>query len=113
MVIIWKHQRGFMKDIFNKYPHSKPAITTIATLFKRMQEKGYIADNTIGNSREYYPLVNKENFFSSHVNGLIKNYYDNSLFQFASFFTTATNLIILELKDLKTIVDKEIKRKQK
>ncbi|WP_366483669.1 BlaI/MecI/CopY family transcriptional regulator [Cyclobacterium sp.] len=113
MEIIWKQQRVFMKDIIDKYPHPKPATTTIATLLKRIQEKGFVAYNTLGNSREYYPLVNKENYFSSHVNGLIKNYFDNSPMQFASFFTTATNLTTSELEDLTMIVDKEIKQKQK
>jgi hypothetical protein len=32
--------------------------------------------------------------------------------QFASFFTTSTNLTTSELEDLKKIVDQEIKKKQ-
>jgi hypothetical protein len=32
--------------------------------------------------------------------------------QFASFFTTSTNLTTLELEDLKKIVDQEIKEKK-
>lgn len=44
---------------------------------------------------------------------MIKNYFDNSPLQFASFFTTATNLTTSELEDLKKIVDQEIKRKEK
>lgn len=113
MEIIGKQQKVFMKDIIDKYALPKPATTTIATLLKRIHEVGYIAIYNFRNSSEYYPLVNKENYFSRHVNGLIKNYVDNSPVQFASFFTIATNLSTSELEDLKTIVDKEIKRKQK
>jgi predicted transcriptional regulator len=57
--------------------------------------------------------VKKEDYFSKQVNGMIKNYFDNSAMQFASFFTTSTNLSAAELEDLKKIIDKEIKRKKK
>ena len=113
MEIIWKRGKMFMKDIIESYPEPKPATTTIATLLKRMQDKGYVAYRVFGNSREYYPLVNKTDYFSKHVKGMIENYFDNSPMQFASFFTTATNLSAAELEDLKKLVDQEIQKKKK
>ena len=113
MELIWKYKTIFMKDIIENYPDPKPATTTIATLLKRMQDKGFVAYKTFGNSREYYPLVKKTDYFSKHVKGIIKNYFDNSPMQFASFFTTSTNLTTEELEDLKKIVTDEIKRKKK
>ena len=112
MEFIWKQQKVFMKDIIEQYPDPKPATTTIATLLKRMQEKGFVAYNTFGNSREYYPLVDKENYFSKKVQGLIEYFFNNSPAQFASFFTRETNLSTSELEDLKKIIDQEIKRKK-
>jgi BlaI family transcriptional regulator, penicillinase repressor len=113
MECIWKQEKVFMKDLIESYPYPKPATTTIATLLKRMQEKGFVSYNLLGNSRQYYPLVKKTDYFSKHVKSMIKNYFDNSAMQFASFFTTATNLTSAELEDLKKIVDQEIKRKKK
>jgi len=113
MELIWKQEKVFMKDIIDNYPEPKPASTTIATLLKRIQDKGFISYTVFGNSRQYYPLVKKEDYFSKQVNGMIKNYFDNSAMQFASFFTTSTNLSAAELEDLKKIIDKEIKKKKK
>jgi predicted transcriptional regulator len=113
MELIWKQENIFMKELIEKYPDPKPATTTIATLLKRMQDKGFVAYTLFGNSRQYYPLVKKSDYFSKHVKGIIKNYFDNSPMQFASFFTTSTNLTTLELEDLKKIVDQEIKKKRK
>lgn len=112
MEVIWKYKKLFMKDIIDSYPDPKPATTTIATLLKRMQVKGFVAYRLYGNSREYYPLVNKEVYFSKHVKGMIKNYFNNSPMQFASFFTTSTNLTTTELEDLKKIIDQEINKKK-
>jgi BlaI family transcriptional regulator, penicillinase repressor len=113
MEFIWKNEKAFMKDLIESYSEPKPATTTISTLLKRMQEKGFVAFKLFGNSREYYPLVDKTEYFSKHVKGMIKNYFDDSAMQFASFFTKSTNLTAEELEDLKRIVDQEINRKKK
>ena len=113
MEIIWQQEKVFMKDILNEYPEPKPAGTTIATLLKRMQDKGFVAYETFGNSRQYYPLVKKSAYFSKEVGGIVKNYFNNSALQFASFFTSSSNITSEELADLKKIIDVEIKRREK
>ena len=89
---LWKLEKAFMKDILEQYDDPKPATTTIATLLKRMNDKGYISYITFGKSREYFPLIKKADYFSKHLNGLIKNFFNDSASQFASFFTKETNL---------------------
>ena len=113
MELIWKYEKVFLKDLINNCPEPKPAITTIATLLKRMQDKGFVGYNLFGNSRQYYPLVKKDDYFSKQVKGIIKDYFGNSALQFASFFTTTSNMTASELENLKKIIDKEIKRKKK
>jgi len=111
MQYLWKMEKGFMKDLLEAYPNPKPATTTVATLLKRMIDKGFVAYNLYGKSREYYPLVKKKDYFSKHVNGLIKNFFNDSATQFASFFTKETDLTKEELEDLKALIDNEIKKK--
>ncbi|MBT8274146.1 MAG: BlaI/MecI/CopY family transcriptional regulator, partial [Bacteroidia bacterium] len=69
---LWKLETAFMKDLLEAYPEPKPATTTVATLLKRMTDKGFISYTTFGKSRNYYPLVKKKDYFKKHVNGLIK-----------------------------------------
>jgi len=111
MNILWKQQTAFMKDLLNAYPDPKPATTTVATLLKRMTDKGFITYKSLGRSRQYYPLVKKKDYFSKHVNGLIKKFFNDSASQFASFFTQETNLSKTELEELKKLIDTEIKKK--
>ncbi|MFT6749416.1 MAG: BlaI family penicillinase repressor [Flavobacterium sp.] len=109
---LWTLKKAFMKDLLELYPNPKPANTTIATLLKRMTDKNFVAYNELGNSRQYYPLVKKEDYFSKHVNGLIKNFFNDSASQFASFFTRETNLSQNELEELKKIIDVELQKKK-
>ncbi|MGF1558580.1 MAG: BlaI/MecI/CopY family transcriptional regulator [Flavobacteriaceae bacterium] len=111
MNILWKQKKAFMKELLDAYPEPKPATTTIATLLKRMQDKGFVGYQTSSRSREYYPLVKKKDYFSKHVNGLIKNFFNDSPGQFASFFTQETHLSKEELEDLKKLIDNELKKR--
>ena len=111
MNILWKQKKAFMKDLLDAYPEPKPATTTVATLLKRMTDKKFIDYKSYGRSREYYPLVKKKDYFSKHVNGLIKNFFNDSASQFASFFPQETNLSKAELEELKKLIDVEIEKK--
>lgn len=109
---LWSIEKGFMKELLECYPEPKPASTTIATLLKRMVDKKFVDYTLIANNRKYFPLVKKEAYFSKHVNGLIKNFFNDSASQFASFFTTQTDLSETELQELQKIIDVQLKKKQ-
>lgn len=112
MNYLWEMERGFMKDLLEAYPEPKPATTTVATLLKRLSDKGAITFKTYGNSREYYPLIKKTDYFSKKVNAIIKNFFNDSPSQFASFFTKETNMSDEELESLKEIINNQLKDRE-
>lgn len=111
MQLLWEKDRAYMKDLIDGYPEPRPAATTVATLLKRMQDKGFVDYTQIGRAREYFALVRKQDYFSKQVNGLIKNFFNDSASQFASFFTKEANLSKVELEELRKLIDEEIKTK--
>ena len=108
MKLLWKLEKAFIRDLMNEFPDPQPAQTTIITLLKRMIDKGFVSYTQYGNSREYYPLVSKQDYFSVHISGLIKDFFNNSTAQFASFFANEANMTREELEELREIVDKKI-----
>jgi BlaI family transcriptional regulator, penicillinase repressor len=112
MKLLWRLDKAFIRDLLNEFPDPKPATTTVLTLIKRMIDKGFVGYKLYGNSREYYPLVKKTDYFSDHINVLIKDFFNNSTAQFASFFTNETNMNQEELKELRDLVDKKISSKK-
>ncbi|MBK7132877.1 MAG: BlaI/MecI/CopY family transcriptional regulator [Bacteroidales bacterium] len=112
MKLLWRLERAFIRDLLNEFPDPKPASTTVLTLLKRMIDKGFVSYKLFGNSREYYPLIKKSDYFSDHINGLIKDFFNNSTAQFASFFANETNMNQDELKELRDLVDKKITSKK-
>ncbi len=94
-------------------PDPKPASTKVITMLKRMQEKGFVGFKEYGKSREYYPLVEKDKYFSRQVGEMIQTFFNDSAMQFASFFTEKTDLSEKELEDLRKIIDNQLKKKKK
>jgi len=112
MQFLWKAEKAFMKDLLDAFPDPKPAATTVATMLKRMTDKGFVGYTEYGKSREYYPAVPKSDYFSKQVNGMIKSFFNNSASQFASFFTKETDMTAVELVELRKIIDSEIQKKK-
>ncbi|MGC5744898.1 BlaI/MecI/CopY family transcriptional regulator [Chryseobacterium sp. NFX27] len=109
MEILWEKKRVFMKDILDSYPEPKPAATTIATLLKRMQNKDLVGYTLYGNSREYYPKVEKGEYFNEEMTSMIDRFFNSSVTQFASFFTSNAKFSQKQLKELRDIIDQQIK----
>ena len=59
MQYLWKRKKAFLKELLADFPEPKPAKTTIATLLKRIADKGFIDYKLFGKSRQYYPLIKK------------------------------------------------------
>lgn len=113
MQFLWARKNAGLKELLNDFPEPKPAKTTVATMLKRMAEKGFIAYTEVGSKRQYYPQIQKSDYSSKRINTLIKGFFNNSAAQLASFCTTETNLSTKELEELKNLIDKQIKKQKK
>ena len=112
MELIWSNQPIFMKELLEVLPEPKPAPSTVATLLKRMQQKGYVGFKLFGNSRQYHALVEKQDYLSGQVKTIIKDFFSDSPLQFASFFTKKADLTTIELEEIKKLVETEIERRK-
>lgn len=111
MDILWDKEKAFMKDILESYPEPKPATTTIATLLKRMQNKDFVGYTLYGNSREYFPKIAKGEYFKEEMSSMIDRFFNSSVTQFASFFTSNAKFSQKQLKELREIIDRQIDEK--
>ena len=111
MQYVWQHKKVVLKDLIDSYPDPKPAKTTVATTIKKLTEKGFVGYDEIGNTRLYYAIIKKENYFSKQMKNMIKQFFDNSTTQFASFFAKDASLPKEELQKLRDLIDDELKQK--
>lgn len=111
MTHLWDLKEAFMKDLIECYDEPKPATTTVATLLKRMQDKGFVDFVAEGRARKYFPKVTKEEYVSGQFKGFVNSFFGDSTAQFASFFAKSTNMTKEELKALRKMIDNQISEK--
>ncbi len=109
MGLIWRMKKVYMKDLMEAHPEPKPATTTLATLLKRLSDKGAIDYELHGNSRQYFPLIDERDYSSSYLKNMITTFFQGSSGRFASFFAQNANLSRKELEELRGIIDDKIK----
>lgn len=112
MQALWALDSAYLKDIVEHYPEPRPAYTTISTVVNVLVKKGFIGFNTHGKSREYYPLITKEQYTSQSISGLMNSFFNNSAKQFASFFASQDSLSVEELKEIRKMIDEQIAQRK-
>ena len=76
MQILWNLQQGFVKDIIQKFPDPKPAVTTVSTIIRILEKKEFVSHKAYGNSYMYYPTVTKKEYTKTFMSNFVKNYFD-------------------------------------
>lgn len=112
MKYLWMLNKGFMKDIVDLFPEPKPAYTTISTLLSRMCDKNYVGFTRLGRDKEYYPILKKNDYFTSQMKTMITHFFNDSKSQFASFFTKNADFSIEELEEIQELVQQKIDQKK-
>jgi predicted transcriptional regulator len=113
MKYLWNIEKGFMKDIVEQFPTPGPAYTTISTLIGRMVDKKYIGFHKHGRDKEYFPILQKNEYFAAQLKDMVSNFFNNSTSQFASFFAKSSDFSLEELEELEELVQKQISNKKK
>lgn len=105
MQILWDEKEGFVKDLLQKFPEPKPAYNTVSTIIRILEKKGFVDHRSFGKSHQYYPLVSREQYRNERFSGLMKDYFNNSMKQVLSHFSTNGSLSMKEADEIIQIME--------
>jgi len=100
MRVLWKLQKGFVKDVLAELPEPKPAYNTVSTIIRILEKKELVGYTAYGKTHEYYPLISEEQYRRFQTEQLMANYFDNSLKKLVSFFVQDKNISLSEADDI-------------
>ncbi|MGE5399004.1 MAG: BlaI/MecI/CopY family transcriptional regulator [Ignavibacteriales bacterium] len=113
MQVLWELGKGFVNDIIARLPDPKPAYTTVSTIVRTLEKKGFAGHNAFGNTHEYYPLISKDKYTKEYMKGFIKKYFSNSFADMVSFFSRNDEIDVSEMEEIMKIMEKEIRTKKR
>jgi BlaI family penicillinase repressor len=95
MRIFWRIGRGFVKDIIDLLDEDpKPPYTTISSVVRILEGKGYLGYRAYGKTHEYFP-------------GLVSHYFDGKVGNLLSFMTQEKELSGEELDALREWINRQ------
>jgi BlaI family penicillinase repressor len=112
MQILWKVEKGFVKDIIEYLPQPKPAYNTISTIVRILEKKGFVSHKAYGNTYQYYPLISKEEYTKAYLKSIMKNYFSNSFEEMVSFFARDKDMNVEELEAIQKMIKEEIQKQK-
>ncbi len=104
MQVVWKREVAFIKDIIEELPEPKPHYNTVATMVKILKEKGFLADEKLGNTYRYTPLITLEEYRKQDVANIKQKYFGNSFSRMVSYFAKEEKLSDEEVDELVRII---------
>lgn len=105
MLIIWQQGKGFVKEFIEKMDEPHPPYTTVASIVKNLEKKGYLSSKMYGNTYEYTPIIDEMEYKTKFLSKVVKNYFENSYKEMVSFFAEKNNISTEELKDIIKMIE--------
>lgn len=97
---LWDLERAFLKDIIEGMPEPRPAQSTVATLLKIMETKGFVDHKVYGKSHEYFPLISRKDYTKAYFGQYLNSYFGGSFKRMLHFFMEEEDLDLQTLDEL-------------
>ena len=108
MHYIWDLGRCIVSDIIKLMPDPKPPHSTISSIVRILERKGFVDHKAYGRTHEYFPIITRDQYSRKSIRQLVSDYFDGSMNQLVSFLVKEEDL---KAEDLEKIIDQMNKTK--
>ncbi len=103
---LWVLERAYVKEIIERLPTPKPAYTTVSTVIRILESKGFIDHQAFGKTHQYFPKVSKEDYRKFVTEKLMNGYFSNSVGEMVSFFVKEQQINLGEADEILKMIEK-------
>ena len=107
MQMIWDEGRTTVSQLIDKMGTPKPPHSTISSIIRILEKKGFLNHKAYGRTYEYFPIIEKRDYSKFSIKGLVKNYFEGSMNELVSFLVEEEDLKLNELSELLDELDKD------
>ena len=100
MDLFWEHGAMFVRELRELYPEPRPHVNTLSTMVRILESNGYLSHKAYGASDQSFPLISREEYSKSSLNGVISSCFGNSYLRAVSALVREEKISLDELKQL-------------
>ena len=113
MLVLWQLEEATIRDVMQKLDEPDTPYTTVSTVVRVLEKKGYVGHKAVGTTYLYRPLLARKDYLKGHLSGIAANYFNGSVSRMAAFFASENDLDMKELGKLMGDIKDELKNEQK
>ena len=100
MQILWRLGKGFVRDVLEEFPEPKPKYSTVSTITRILEGKGFVGHKAYGKSHQYFPVVGREEYTKAFLGRLLRDYFGGSFKNLVHFFSRHQDLDVGEVEEV-------------
>lgn len=105
MQLIWETGRCTVSELLEKFEEPKPPHSTISSVVRILEKKGYVGHKAYGKTHEYFPVVEKAEYGKRSLTEILRNYFDGSVSRLVSHLVDDKKLNERDLKEIMKKLD--------
>ncbi len=114
MQILWRLKKAFIKEILEKFDEPRPAYSTVSTIIRILQDKGFVNYRAYGRTYQYFAVISKDDYRKVQMSSYVRNYFSNSYQKMVSFFAREDSITVKDMEEIMEMMknSENIKRKK-
>ena len=102
---IWHLGGATVKEVLKQYGEDALPYTTLASIVKNLERKGYVRAERVGIGYCYRPLISEEEYKRSSLGTMVSHYFSGSYRQVVNFFVENDSLSKEELQEIINMIE--------
>ncbi|WP_101690077.1 BlaI/MecI/CopY family transcriptional regulator [Dysgonomonas massiliensis] len=105
MLNIWNLKECVVKDIVMKMDEPRPPYTTVASIVRNLEQKGYLNSKKYGNVYVYSPKIEEDDYKAVFMSNVVSNYFSDSYKNLVSFFAKEEKISAEDLQEIIRMIE--------
>ena len=101
MQYIWDYGPATVSQLIEKMEEPRPPHSTISSIIRILESKGFVTHKTYGRTHEYYAAVDKKAYTKFSLKKLVSHYFEGSMNELVSFLVHENDLSLKDLEEIK------------
>lgn len=106
MIRVWQLKECAVKEIQDSLEDPKPPYTTVASIVRNLENKGYLNTRKFGNVNVYSPKIKEDEYKMKFMSNVVKLFFDDSYKELVTFFAKDKKINPDELAEIIKIIEK-------
>jgi BlaI family penicillinase repressor len=92
MLVLWRLNKAFLKDVIAAYPEPRPNQSTVSTILRTLEKKGFARHVAYSKTFEYYPTIPKRAYSRVFFRDFLEKYFEGSYEELVTFLSSEMEL---------------------